>query len=72
MCFPQSRQDLTTVGSLYFPEKGDPWKYGVILFFGKFVAKLLKTIEKKMKKQTKSASRVVGKFDSRENLPCIL
>ena len=30
------------------------------------MAKLLKTIEKKMKKQTKSASRVVGKFDSCE------
>lgn len=31
-----------------------------------FVAKLLKTIEKKMKKQTESASRVVRKFDSCE------
>ena len=66
MCSPQSRQDLTTVGSLYFPEKGDPRKQGVLFFFGKFVAKLLKTIKKKMKKQTKSASRVVGNFDSRE------
>ena len=30
------------------------------------MAKLLKTIEKKMKNQTKSAIRVVGKFVSRE------
>ena len=67
--FPAKQIGLTTVVSIYFPEKRQSEEISSVFFSGKFPAKLHK-IERGggggAEKQNKSASRVVHKVESRE------
>ena len=69
--FPAKQIGLTTVVSIYFPEKRQSEEISSVFFSGKFPAKLHK-IERGggggggTEKQNKSASRVVHKVESRE------
>ena len=64
---PAKQIGLTTVVSIYFPEKRQSEEISSVFFSGKFPAKLHKTKRGGgAEKQNKSASRVVHKVESRE------